>query len=129
MVTILIPVYGVEKYIEECAVSLFQQTYPDIEYVFCNDCTPDRSIDILKEVVRRYPQRQEHVSILSNCENKRLGATRDRLVSEVRSDYFMIVDSDDVLPENAVEVLVKRMHETDVDVVDGAYAEYRNHEI
>ena len=60
-VTILVPVYGVERYIKECAESLFGQTYKDIEYVFCDDCTPDKSIEVLKEVVARYPERKEHV--------------------------------------------------------------------
>ncbi|MDD7095845.1 MAG: glycosyltransferase, partial [Bacteroidales bacterium] len=46
-VSILVPVYGVEKYIEKCAVSLFEQSYEDIEYIFVNDCTPDRSIEVL----------------------------------------------------------------------------------
>jgi len=128
-VTVLVPVYGVEKYIEECAISLFQQTYPDIEYVFCNDCTPDGSIDILKEMIKRFPQRQAQVQIICNSENKGLGATRARLTQEVHSDYFMIVDSDDVLPTNAVEKLVKRMKETNVDIIDGAYAEYKNNQI
>ena len=50
-VTVIVPVYGVEKYIAECAESLFSQTYSDIEYVFCDDCTPDRSIELLREVV------------------------------------------------------------------------------
>ncbi len=128
-VTILIPVYGVEQYMEACAVSLFQQTYPDITFVFCNDCTPDRSMDILQETIERFPQRQEHVKIISNDGNKGLGATRAHLVTEVHGDYFMIVDSDDVLPLNAVELLVKRMQETDVDIVDGAYAEYNNSQL
>ena len=50
-VTILVPIYGVEPYIAQCAESLFQQTYTDLEYVFCNDCTPDRSIEVLHEVM------------------------------------------------------------------------------
>ena len=58
-VTIIVPVYGVEKYIRECAVSLFSQTYDKIEYVFCDDCTPDRSIEILHEVMAEYHRLDE----------------------------------------------------------------------
>lgn len=123
-VTIIVPVYGVEKYIADCAESLFAQTYSDIEYVFCDDCTPDRSIELLREVVERYPERKEYVRIVQNDTNMGIGTTRKRLVSEVHTDTFLFVDSDDVLPLNAVETLVKRMKETDTDIVDGAYAIY-----
>lgn len=123
-ITVLVPVYGVEKYIAECAHSLFRQTYPDIEYVFCDDCTPDRSMEILHEVVEQYPERKEHVRIIKNDVNKGLGGTRVHLISEIKTDYFMIVDSDDVLPEKSVESLVNRMKETDTDIVDSGYAEY-----
>ena len=123
-VTVIVPVYGVEKYIAECAESLFSQTYSDIEYVFCDDCTPDRSIELLREVVERYPERKERVRIVHNDTNMGIGTTRKRLVSEVHTDTFLFVDSDDVLPLNAVKTLVKRMKETDTDIVDGAYAIY-----
>ena len=123
-VTIIVPVYGVEKHIRECAQSLFSQTYEKMEYVFCDDCTPDRSIEILHEVMAEYPERK--VRIIKNERNKGLGGTRARLVQEVKSDCFLIVDSDDILPENAVEILVKRMKETDTDIVEGGYAEYCN---
>ncbi len=123
-VTVIVPVYGVEKYIAECAESLFSQTYSDIEYVFCDDCTPDRSIELLREIVERYPERKERVRIVHNDTNMGIGTTRKRLVSEVHTDTFLFVDSDDVLPLNAVKTLVKRMKETDTDIVDGAYAIY-----
>lgn len=125
-VTILVPVFGVEKYIGECAESLFRQNYTEIEYIFCNDCTPDGSIGVLSEVIERYPNRKEHVRILHNETNKGVGYTRNRLVSEVNTDYFLFVDSDDVLPPNAVSALVNKMHETDTDIVDGAYAIYKD---
>ena len=54
-VSIIIPVYGVEKYIEKCARSLFDQTYSNIEYIFVNDKSKDDSIDILKKVLTAYP--------------------------------------------------------------------------
>lgn len=123
-VTVIVPVYGVEKYIAECAESLFAQTYSDIEYVFCDDCTPDRSIELLREVMERYPERKEHVRIIRNEENKGLGGTRRHLISHINSEAFVIVDSDDVLPPDAVSILVNKMNETDTDIVDGAYAIY-----
>lgn len=123
-VTIIVPVYGVEKYIAECAESLLSQTYPDIEYVFCDDCTPDRSIEVLREVVARHPERSAHVRIIRNEQNKGIGSTRLRLISEVKTEYFLFVDSDDVLTTTAVETLVHRMNETDTDIVDGGYALY-----
>lgn len=123
-ITILVPVYGVEKYIEECAESLFSQKYDDIEYIFCDDCTPDRSIDILCKVVERHPEREGHVRIIHNEQNKGLGGTRLHLISEIKTDYFLIVDSDDVLPLNAVAALASKMKETDTDIVDGAYSVY-----
>lgn len=124
-VTILVPIYGVEKYIAECAESLFQQTYADIEYIFCDDCTPDHSIEVLQGVIEKYPERKPHIKIVRNERNMGIGATRAHLISEVQGDYFFFVDSDDVLPTNAIEVLVQKMQQTDTDIVEGAYQEYR----
>lgn len=123
-VTILIPIYGVERYIADCADSLFSQTYPDIEYVFCDDSTPDGSVRVLEEAIRRHPERKDAVRIIRNERNSGIGVTRARLVSEVRTDCFAFVDSDDLLPREAIATLVKRMKETGTDIVDGAYREY-----
>ena len=120
-ISILVPVYGVEKYIAECAESLFQQTYREIEFIFCDDCTPDRSIEVLQGVIEKYPERKPHVKIVRNERNMGIGATRAHLLSEVNSEYFFFADSDDTLPLNAIELLAKRMQETKVDIVDGAY--------
>lgn len=125
-VSIIVPVYGVERYIRQCAESLFTQTYKDIEYIFCDDCSPDRSVDILRDVAALYPDR--NVRIIHNDENLGLGGTRLHLLSEIHTDYFLIVDSDDILPPNAVESLVKRAKETGTDIVDGAYCEYHHNE-
>lgn len=125
-VTIIVPIYGVEKYIEECAVSLFSQTYADIEYIFYNDCTKDRSIEILEDVISRYPDRKESIQILSGTENVGLGGARVELVKAIRTECFSIVDSDDILPLDAIDILVKRMKQTDADIVEGAYRNSQN---
>lgn len=121
LVSVLVPVYGVEKYIERCAVSLFEQTYPDIEYIFVNDCTPDRSMDILRSVMDRYPSRKAQVRIIDNPENRGVGATRATAIAAATGCCLMHVDSDDYISPRAVELLCQRMEETGADVVDGGW--------
>ena len=69
IVSILVPIYGVERYIEKCVRSLMEQSYEHIEYIFVDDCTPDRSIEILQRVVNEYPQRKDYVRIYKNKKN------------------------------------------------------------
>lgn len=123
-VTILVPIYGVERFIAECAESLLSQTYPDIEYVFCDDGTKDRSVEVLRSVVARHTERAGHVRIIANDRNRGLGATRSHLLSEVRTAAFAFVDSDDRLPLEAIATLVARQRETGADIVEGAYQEF-----
>ena len=65
LVSIAVPIFGVEKYIERCAISLFEQTYQNIEYVFVNDCTKDNSIHLLNSIINRYPKRKPFVKVIS----------------------------------------------------------------
>lgn len=120
-VTVLVPVYSAERFIAECAKSLFAQTYADVEYVFCNDCTPDNSIGIIEDVLQKFPSRKEHVRIIHNSYNMGTGASRKLLVEAVHTDSFCFVDADDILLEDAIEILVRKMKESGADVVDGAY--------
>lgn len=75
-VSVFVPVYNVELYIERCARSLFEQTYPYLEYVFVNDCTPDRSMQILQKVMEDYPERKNAVKIIHHENNIGIAATR-----------------------------------------------------
>lgn len=122
-VSILVPIYGVEKYIERCAMSLFEQTYPNIEYVFVNDCTKDNSVGIVERILNSYPQRKSQVRIINHEQNKGLGAARRTALLNSTGDYLLHVDSDDYLASDAVEILVKKAQEAHVDIVDCAFAE------
>lgn len=123
-VSVLVPVYGVEKYIERCAVSLFEQTHRDMEYVFVNDCTPDRSIDILRSVIKRYPDRAPQIRIIDNEVNRGVGATRAVAIAAATGDCIMHADSDDYMPPRAVEMLCAEMERSGADVVDGAWQRF-----
>ena len=75
-VSVLVPIYGVEKYIAKCANGLMQQSYKDVEYIFVNDFTPDDSIDRLMEVIDEYPERKNQVIIVNHTQNLGLAMAR-----------------------------------------------------
>ena len=116
-VSIVVPVYGVEKFIERCARSLFEQTYRDIEYVFVDDCTPDRSVDVLLRVVEEYPDRKDAVRIIHNVVNKGLAVTRRIGISNCTGDFVYNIDSDDYIELTTISDLMEKQKETNADIV------------
>lgn len=94
-VSVIIAVYGAERYIERCAVSLFEQSLDDIEYIFINDCTKDRSIEVLESVVERYPHRREQIRIENMPVNSGQAAVRRRGIELAKGEYIIHCDSDD----------------------------------
>ena len=77
LISILIPVYNVEKFIERCARSVFEQTYENLEYVFVDDCSPDKSIQILERVLAEYPKREKQTKIIHHDKNRGVAAARN----------------------------------------------------
>lgn len=120
-VSILVPVYGVEKYIEQCADSLFSQSYEDMEFVFVDDCSPDASIDILQRTLHCYPARQEQVKVVRHPVNRGLGASRKSALAASSGEFVLNVDSDDYLMPDAVRALVEVQQQTGADIVSGCY--------
>lgn len=117
LVSILVPIYNVEKYIERCARSIYEQTYNRLEYVFVDDGSMDSSINILKKVVQDYPSQQEKTIIICHQQNKGLAAARNTAITSCQGVFVIHVDSDDFLEPNAVELLVKKQQETNADFV------------
>lgn len=117
LVSILVPIYGVEKYIVKCARSLFEQTYESIEFIFVNDCTPDNSVSLLNEVLLDYPERGRNVRIINHASNKGLSGTRNTGLEVAQGDFLLFVDSDDYIDKDVVEKLVKTALSNDADIV------------
>lgn len=117
LVSILVPVYGVEKYIRRCAISLFEQTYKNIEYVFVNDCTPDSSISVLKELITEYPHLSDNVKVINHTKNKGLAAARNTAIRESSGDFVFHVDADDWLENTTIESCVKTQQLNEADIV------------
>lgn len=117
MISICVPVYNAEKYIRRCALSLFNQTYNRIEYVFVDDKSTDNSVEVLNKLLNEYPNRKEYTKIISHDENKGVAATRNTAISNASGDYVMWVDADDYIEENAVELLVERQKLSNADFI------------
>ena len=117
LVSVLIPVYQVEEYIERCARSVFEQTYPNLEYVFVDDGSTDSSIDILNNVIIDYHALKDKILVIRHLQNRGLAAARNTAIKSCHGDFVMHVDSDDWLEPDAAELLIRRQQETDADIV------------
>ena len=116
-VSVIVPVYGVEKYIERCARSLFEQTLDDIEYLFIDDCTTDRSIEILQQVLEEYPQRKPQVTIHRMEQNSGQAAVRKWGMQNATGEYVIHCDSDDWVDTDMYRAMYEKAKEEDADVV------------
>lgn len=119
LVSICVPIYNVENYIDSCATSLLEQSYGEIEYVFVNDCSPDQSIEVLRKVLEGYPEKKNFVKIISHEKNLGLAAARNTAINHSEGDFIFHVDSDDYLGIDAIGKLVNKQRETDADIVTG----------
>lgn len=121
-VSVIIPVYGVERYIEQCARSLFEQTMQDgIEYIFVDDCSPDKSIEILENVLREYPHRRLQTRIIRHTENQGLGGARKTGMEYATGEYIIHCDSDDWVEPDMYETLYRKATEENADIVGCDY--------
>ena len=122
-VSILIPIYKVEKWIEKSAKSAFEQTYEDLEYIFVDDCSPDKSVEILQQVIADYPHHAPKVRIIHHERNRGIAVVRNTLVEACDTEFLFFLDSDDWMEPNTIELLVKKQLETSADIVTGRILE------
>ncbi|CJE50316.1 glycosyl transferase family protein [Streptococcus pneumoniae] len=111
-VSVIIPIYNVEKYLRRCLDSVVNQTYKDIEVILVNDGSPDNSKEICEEYVAKYSNIQ-----LINQKNAGLGAARNTGLQYITGNAVTFVDSDDWLELDAIEYYVASMKKSDADIV------------
>lgn len=116
-VSVIIPVYNTEQYIPRCLNSILSQTLQDFEIIVVNDQSPDNSLKILKE----YQQKDSRIRVISNERNMGLMWTRRVGYRMALGEYIVFCDSDDYLPNTALEYLYNTAQEKNVDIVIAAY--------
>ena len=112
LVTIIVPVYNVEKYVEKCIRSILQQTYQNLEVIIIDDGSTDNSIDIATRVSRK----DKRVTIIRK-KNEGVSKARNLGISKAHGKYIMFVDSDDFLEKNCVSFFHNIASSSDADII------------
>lgn len=116
-VSVIVPIYGVEKYIERCVRSLMEQTLDDMEFVFVDDCTPDNSMAVLDSVLNYYPDRRNQVIIHRMEQNSGQAAVRKWGIQNATGEYIIHCDSDDFVDKDMYRQMYEKAVEEDLDIV------------
>ena len=129
MVSIIIPIYNVEKYLGTCVESILKQTYSNIEIVVINDCSTDGSLKILKKYAKKY----DNMILIENKENKGLSYSRNVGLEKATGKYIGYIDSDDYVDSTYYEQMMKAIKKekseiaiADMKIVyeDGSFPDY-----
>ena len=116
MISIIVPVYNVEEYLEQCLDSIQSQTYKNLEVILVNDGSTDGS----KEICEKYCKRDTRFRLM-NQTNQGQSVARNRGMQESRGEFLTFVDSDDVIKEDMLEQLMKQITSENIDIVECWY--------
>lgn len=122
-VSIVVPIYNVEKYLNRCLDSLINQSFKDIEIIALNNGSTDNSLNILKE----YAEKDKRIRVIDN-DNLGVSEARNIGIREAKGKYIVFVDSDDWIDIDMIEVLYKSIDTNDCDLVMCTYVrEFGDH--
>ena len=116
MISIIVPVYNVENYVDRCVESLVRQTYQNLEIILVNDGSPDRS----PELCDQWAGKDDRIKVIHKP-NGGVSSARNAGLEAAAGAWVFFVDSDDFLPEDALEGLARRQRETGADLVCGSF--------
>lgn len=116
MISIVVPIYKVEKYLRRCIDSLIHQDYPDIEIILVDDGSPDNCGTICDE----YVQKDNRIKVIHQ-QNGGLSAARNAGIDIAQGDYLMFVDSDDWVEKNFCSLAIQKAKTTNSDIVVFGY--------
>lgn len=119
-ISIVVPVYNVEKYLEKCLDSIIKQTFIDVEILLIDDGSTDNSLKICKN----YAEKDDRIRVIHQI-NQGLSAARNTGIENAKGKYIGFIDSDDYIDEDMYEYLYNQITNQDADIaVCGIYNEY-----
>lgn len=128
-VSIIVPFFRVEAYIERSARSVLEQTYPNCEFIFIDDCSPDNSVAVLERVFDDYPNQKNRIRLYRHTSNCGIASSRNHALRVCNGSFITWVDGDDYLEKNAVLRMVKCQQQNDSDIVSGSVFEHTDNGI
>lgn len=115
-ITIIVPVYNVEKYIDRCLKSLINQTYKNFEVILINDGSKDNSL----KIIRKYEKKYDFITVYTQ-KNMGPAITRNKGIDLVKTKYLMFIDSDDYVDKDYIETYYNSIKNTNFDIVIGGF--------
>ena len=119
-VTIGIPLFRAKKYVETCLNSALAQLYPYIDFLVIDDACDDHSVDIVLRLQIEHP-RGKNIRLIRHTHNAGIGETRNHLIAEAKTKYMFFLDADDVIAENAIQILHDAAEKYQTDLVYGSH--------
>jgi len=116
--SIIIPIYNVEKYIKECLESVLSQITPDIEVILVNDGTPDNSMSLIENILNQYSRDIQDQFVIVNQSNQGLSCARNAGLDIAKGKYIGFLDSDDKLLSRYIELVLEVIEKTNCDIID-----------
>ena len=115
MISIVTTCYNLEDYIEDCLVSLINQSYENLELIVVNDCSTDNSLSIIKKIA----DKDSRIKIINNDINLGAGKSRKIGIESANGDYITLIDGDDWITSNYLKILYDSAKSNDADIVTG----------
>lgn len=119
LLSIIVPFYNVEEYIEDCIRSMYNQDIPieNYEVICINDCSPDNSVEIIRKLQKEY----DNIVLIEHTKNKRQGGARNTGLRCAKGEYIWFVDSDDYIMPNVFNILLNSAMKSSLDVLQFGY--------
>lgn len=124
--SIIVPIYNVEKYVRTCIESIYRQGLEEkkFEVILVNDGTKDHSMEMIADIISQH----DNITVI-NQENQGLSVARNNGMAKAKGEYIFMIDSDDLLIDNSIGVLLEKALESKVEVMTADYLQMGNKEI
>ena len=119
-ISVIIPVYNVEKYLDKCVSSVIEQDMPDLEIIICDDASNDGSLNIIEN----YKKKDSRIKLIAHKENQGLSVSRNDGMEIASGEYIFFLDSDDYIKQNVLTTLYQKIKNVDADVLYFGYEEH-----